>query len=42
MEQLIKKIDTSLLEVPSIMEYLSQFKKNKITDEEVNDNDAEI
>ncbi len=42
MEQLIKKIDTSLLEVPSIMEYLSQFKKYKITVEEVNDNDAEI
>lgn len=42
MIQLIKKIDSSLLENQSIMEYLRQFKKYKIVNEDIEADTGEI
>ncbi len=42
MIQVIKKIDSSLLENQSIMEYLKQFKKYKIVNEDIEIDNGEI
>ena len=42
MIQLIKKIDSSLLENQSIIEYLRQFKKYKIVNEDIEADTGEI
>ncbi len=42
METIIKKLNPSLIDIEPVMEYLRQFHKFKITNEDINDTDGEI